>query len=871
MADNNHRDNRGPLQPPANPSYGEEDPLVELARIVSEDGGFYKPSRSRQAGGSPQDAEPDAFSPELEAEILEELNTAPAHREGADTGSELGPADFEDADLRPEEQPGQPGGHDYYDAETDDRPAAGVPEAEYEAGHPTPYDAVPAADSQDWRTPEPDPYAPAADARESGVNELPPETDVSQPDIARFEPGGQHPDDDYDLAEPWRPDPVEPVNPPIDELADELVDELETGDYYAADRGHGEEGAQGHQPAQTEAGYAEHGTDAEQGPDDGQTYAYPDDDNSHTSLADTLDPDFRQALDGRPAENPDEYTPDQFGESTSDLHALAEPGQPGVTDGSDARYYDGEPSDETAEFEPAQASDPRYDDTPHEIHGGFDTDGMNLAAAADGPDGDLTMSDLPGDELANGDQAIHGHGAYAARESEPDVFADTLGELAPDESVYEDTGEDGSGLSADRTGYQGLEFAEPNKSRVGMFAIAAILAVVIIGGGLAATIGVFGGSQNDGAPPLIRADESDVKQVPEQMIANAEDDGTGQAVFDSVSGQNQKTEEKLIDNIEAPREVARIILPESGISTETGLGTASGDAGTKLDARIPSDTALPQTGPKYDPIGPRKVRTVIVKPDGTIVQNSASAIKQPSSTPLAGGDAGSAVDPALSLGDEIGLNLATGQAGVNAPEPVKVRTINVSGNNSPATTAVPTLQPGPASSPDRIMETTNTATGGSEIAIAALEAPGAGQASGAVPKPRPANAPIQPVEVRQPAPQQPAVIRAAPERQANRPVDLLASAPARTTPAAAPPVVRSGNAFVQLSSQRSADQARSAFRGLQRRYPQLLSGYEPNIQRADISGKGTYYRVRVGPLGSRDAAGQLCNQIKASGGSCYVP
>ncbi|MHA1190418.1 MAG: hypothetical protein ACTSSQ_08225, partial [Alphaproteobacteria bacterium] len=222
MADNNHRDHRGPLQPPANPSFGEEDPLVELARIVSEDGGFYKPSRSRQAAGSPQDAEPDAFSPELEAEILEELNATSAHRDGAGTGSELGPADFDAPKSHPGEQPGQPGQHGYYDAEADDRPGGGLPDAEYEAGYTTPYDAVPAADSQDWRTPEPDPYAPGADARDSGVNELPPEADVSRPDIARFEPGGQRPDDDYDLAEPWRPDPVEPASPPSEEFADEL-------------------------------------------------------------------------------------------------------------------------------------------------------------------------------------------------------------------------------------------------------------------------------------------------------------------------------------------------------------------------------------------------------------------------------------------------------------------------------------------------------------------------------------------------------------------------------------------------------------------------------------------------------------------------
>ncbi|MDD9334243.1 MAG: SPOR domain-containing protein, partial [Bartonella sp.] len=42
-----------------------------------------------------------------------------------------------------------------------------------------------------------------------------------------------------------------------------------------------------------------------------------------------------------------------------------------------------------------------------------------------------------------------------------------------------------------------------------------------------------------------------------------------------------------------------------------------------------------------------------------------------------------------------------------------------------------------------------------------------------------------------------------------------------------------------------------------------------NIQSALISGKGTYYRVRI-QTQNRNEAINLCEDIKSSGGSCFI-
>jgi hypothetical protein len=95
------------------------------------------------------------------------------------------------------------------------------------------------------------------------------------------------------------------------------------------------------------------------------------------------------------------------------------------------------------------------------------------------------------------------------------------------------------------------------------------------------------------------------------------------------------------------------------------------------------------------------------------------------------------------------------------------------------------------------------------------------------------------------------------------------AAASANSPAAAPSSGGSGYS-VQVTSQRSEGEAQTAFRALQAKYPNQLSGRAPIIRRADLGDKGTFYRALVGPFASAEEAAGLCSGLKAAGGNCIV-
>ena len=97
--------------------------------------------------------------------------------------------------------------------------------------------------------------------------------------------------------------------------------------------------------------------------------------------------------------------------------------------------------------------------------------------------------------------------------------------------------------------------------------------------------------------------------------------------------------------------------------------------------------------------------------------------------------------------------------------------------------------------------------------------------------------------------------------------DVLAAADSSAE--VTPPVLGSGYA-VQVASERSESKAQAAFRALQAKYPNQLSGRQPLIRRADLGAAGTYYRALVGPFASAEKAGRLCSGLKAAGGNCII-
>ncbi|WP_011581149.1 MULTISPECIES: SPOR domain-containing protein [Chelativorans] len=188
-----------------------------------------------------------------------------------------------------------------------------------------------------------------------------------------------------------------------------------------------------------------------------------------------------------------------------------------------------------------------------------------------------------------------------------------------------------------------------------------------------------------------------------------------------------------------------------------------------------------------------------------------------------------------------------------AVTPRRVRTLVVRPDGS----MTPAELPQPA-------ETASVQDSGAAPAAGAAVLPDGAQAqniprTGPIPPSRPGN--IAPQQVAAPAPQREPVQPAAPAQQQQ--VAALASQPAPSSSAAA------SEWSVQIASQPSADDAQKSYQQLAQRYGNVLQGKGVNIVKADIEGKGTYYRVRI-PSSSKEDAIQLCTQLKSAGGSCFV-
>jgi hypothetical protein len=196
-----------------------------------------------------------------------------------------------------------------------------------------------------------------------------------------------------------------------------------------------------------------------------------------------------------------------------------------------------------------------------------------------------------------------------------------------------------------------------------------------------------------------------------------------------------------------------------------------------------------------------------------------------------------AASPALSATPGLPTPVATPTAptGPNSPAaPRKIHTVKISADQEPAGAAlVPPRPSAPRAVPPR----------------------------GGAPAPRDANAPLSLAP--QGVPDQPA----APARNVapGGPMRTAALAPA------APPAEAAGGAgyYVQVSAQKTQEEARASFRGIQAKYANILQGHAPVFRRKDLGNKGVFFGAQVGPF-SREGAAHLCEQLKSAGGSCMI-
>ena len=324
------------------------------------------------------------------------------------------------------------------------------------------------------------------------------------------------------------------------------------------------------------------------------------------------------------------------------------------------------------------------------------------------------------------------------------------------------------------------------------FAFAAIaLVFAVLLGGSAVGYGYFANGPATGEPVIVKADKGPVKVKPENP-GGAEIANQDQVAYDKVAGGSNETDaqEELVSASETPVEIAAVEeataanQPLPGPEAKVEERLAPGDAGNT--ASIPA-------------LAPRRVKTVAIKPDGTVI---------------------------------------------------------------PAAAEVPSLEAGVAAQPDAnaFLPEQDSAR---DAAAAALQPSDTDAQTAGVEKPATRSlAGEQPPTESEAAPQ--ALVQAP---ALSEPVDP--PAPKAIKASANAPVANSGGWAVQLASQRSAEDAEATFRNLKRKFPSVLDGKELALQRADVEGKGVFYRVRV-QAASKEEAVALCERLKAAGGSCFI-
>jgi hypothetical protein len=343
------------------------------------------------------------------------------------------------------------------------------------------------------------------------------------------------------------------------------------------------------------------------------------------------------------------------------------------------------------------------------------------------------------------------------------------------------------------------------------------VALGALGIALVGALAVYGvsldGSDDGSEPVVVRADIEPVRVAPDNpggtVVPNQD-----RVVFNEVDGSNpvpETPQEALVDGRQEPAIAGSPAKEEDRV--------LNGDASAEPDA---GNGAA---------IAPRAVQTVTVRPDGSLViappVETADAAPQPQIVP----EARPENLPEIQQENQAAQAMPEAQAAAPTPEPVQE----------------PAQEPADA-----------TAQAGVPVRVVDL-AP-------VVQKPKPvAPAPVEALDV-------------VPSRPSDQPVDVVngdAPAPsdqpagqgvAATEPA---PLPAAGSYAIQIASQPNEEAAMASLRSLSSKFGSVLAGKDYAIQRAEVPGKGTFYRVRI-LAGSKDDAGKLCARYKSAGGSCFV-
>ncbi|WHO71731.1 SPOR domain-containing protein [Rhizobium sp. BT03] len=406
----------------------------------------------------------------------------------------------------------------------------------------------------------------------------------------------------------------------------------------------------------------------------------------------------------------------------------------------------------------------------------------------------------------------------------------------------------------------------------------AVVLVVFAGVGYGVYSSVWNGEGlgivASGEPRVITADKEPIKVVPEnpggKTVPNQD-----KAVYDRVAGSAEEPKQKaLVSSDEAPVDVVQRTLtpealPDDDENANAGDQVTPTAVGETEDPRLlpnqdNTDNASAGDADKTPSVSPRKVRTMIVKPDGTLVAREETA---PGDQPAA------QATPSVPA-------TQSAQA-TQAAQPMPALTAPSAQSASP----VPPVAGTAASFPANAEVASADARSAAPVETAPAKPPVAADADAQAANPAPVDAPVRPVKttavgdtapvpIARPADQPVNVVGTVTEKGNVRPAaqqpktaEVAAAAPAAAKPQQQ--AASAGGYGIQIASLPSEDEANKSYASLSKKFAGVLGGRAHEIRRADVAGKGTFYRVRI-PAGSKDEAAALCEQYRAAGGSCLI-
>jgi cell division septation protein DedD len=198
------------------------------------------------------------------------------------------------------------------------------------------------------------------------------------------------------------------------------------------------------------------------------------------------------------------------------------------------------------------------------------------------------------------------------------------------------------------------------KGRSAFMVGSALLGAIALGGALAFAYKQSGGGLSNGQPPLVTADSRPVKELPEEA-GGKEFPHKNKLIYDRLQNGDEPESERLVPRQE---NVAVPALPPSMETTGMPAPVASTDLGapptTQSVGGEPIAVASVDDGTMPDG-GPRRVKTMVVRPDGSVMESPEAA---PPATPEM-----AAAAPAASPEPQLATAAVPQEVAPPAPEP----------------------------------------------------------------------------------------------------------------------------------------------------------------------------------------------------------